>query len=303
MKSLCCLYGAVLVRILLALLFTVPASLVLFVFLLQMTDPSAPHILAAAPPVPSEDNLPPLVKSTKDDAELILVPAGSFVYGIDQKEVRRLVISLKSPMAEIYTTEVPRTIKSLDSFYIDRYEVTNEQYGRFVRETGHREPRYSRYPQLNGKRQPVVGVGWEDANAYCSWAGERLPSEEEWEKAARGTDGRTWPWGNQPDDSRYNGRKAGNYAPVNVGSFPSGDSPYGVSDMAGNVWEMTSGTWKGGAKAMRGGSFLNPIADVRVTVRWAASDENRGANWLGFRCVMDVANIKQFATRMVQGKD
>lgn len=67
--------------------------------------------------------------------------------------------------------------------------------------------------------------------------------------------------------------------------------------MAGNVWEMTSGTWKGDAKAMRGGSFLNPIADVRVTVRWAPSDENRGANWLGFRCVMDVGNAKQFATQ------
>ncbi len=232
-------------------------------------------------------------KSRKDDGEMILIPAGPFTYGVTQKEVRRIVISLKAPMAEIYRTEVPKVTKNLESFYIDRFEVTNEQYSRFVRETNHRAPRYLRYPQLNGSRQPVVGVGWGDAQAYCSWAGKRLPSEEEWEKAARGSDGRTWPWGNQPDPSRYNGRKQANYAPVNVGSFPSGDSPYGLSDMAGNVWEMTSGTWKGSAKAMRGGSFLNPVGDVRVTVRWAASDEDRGANWLGFRCVMDVGNAKQ----------
>jgi formylglycine-generating enzyme required for sulfatase activity len=82
---------------------------------------------------------------------------------------------------------------------------------------------------------------------------------------------------------------------VDVGSFPSGDSPYGVSDMAGNVWEMTSGNYQGSDKAMRGGSFLNPPGDVRVTVRWAAGDEDRGAVWLGFRCVMDAASWSRFA--------
>ena len=198
-------------------------------------------------------------------------------------------------MAHIFDTELPKSTQYIEPFYIDRFEVTNEQYGRFLGETGHRKTRYWQYPQLNGKRQPVVGVGWQDATAYCNWAGKRLPSEEEWEKAARGTDGRKWPWGDQPDDSRYNGQKRANYAPLNVGSFPSGDSPYGVSDMAGNVWEMTSGTWES-SKAMRGGSFLNSIDEVRVTVRWAARDEDRGAGWLGFRCVMDVGNVKQAAT-------
>ncbi len=86
-----------------------------------------------------------------------------------------------------------------------------------------------------------------------------------------------------------------NYAPVNVGSFHAGDSPYGVSDMAGNVWEMTSGTWIDGSQAMRGGSFLNTNADVRVTARWAATapHQERGEKWLGFRCVMDVTNINK----------
>jgi formylglycine-generating enzyme required for sulfatase activity len=282
--------GALLIALLL-----VSGSMMSSMTLLQLHRPSAS---SDAAPTPSSQGGPvQRIKSKKDHSGMILIPAGPFVYGVDQKEVRRIVLGLKTPMAEIYRTELPKTTKNLESFYIGRYEVTNEQYTLFVRETNHRESRYARYPQLNGSRQPVVGVGWEDAKAYCSWAGMRLPSEEEWEKAARGTDGRTWPWGNEPDDTRYNGRNRANYAPVNVGSYPSGDSPYGVSDMAGNVWEMTSGTWNDGAKAMRGGSLLNPIADVRVTVRWAASNEDRGANWLGFRCVMDVGNARQAAAQ------
>jgi len=234
------------------------------------------------------------VTSAKDQAEMILIPEGPFKYGVSKIELNKILKSLKAPIAGMYDTEFPSQSKSLKSFYIDRYEVTNEQYALFLKETDHRAPRYWSYPQLNSKRQPVVGVGWADAEAYARWAGKRLPSEEEWEKAARGTDGRTWPWGNNPDDTRYNGKKEANYAPVNVGTFPTGNSPYGVSDMSGNVWEMTAGNWSSRGKgmrwegkAMRGGSFLNSNAEVRVTVRWAASNEDRGANWLGFRCVKD----------------
>jgi iron(II)-dependent oxidoreductase len=233
----------------------------------------------------AQGDLPQQITSAKDGAEMVLVPAGSYEDGMNPREMARVVARLREPVVNFYRTEFPRQRKTLPAFYIDRYEVTNERYARFRKETGHREPRYANYPQFNRGRQPVVGVGWADAEAYCRWAGKRLPSEEEWEKAARGTDGRIWPWGNEPDDSRYNGRKRANFAPIDVGSFPPGNSPYGASDMAGNVWEMTSGTWRPGAKAMRGGSFLNTDADVRVTVRWAAQDEDRGANWLGFRCV------------------
>lgn len=240
--------------------------------------------------------LPRRIVNNKDQAEMILIPGGPFEYGMNQQEIQTLLRRYKLGWAEIYGTELPRQQKQVGAFYIDRYEVTNSQYATFMKDTGHREPKYWQRQLLNGVHQPVVGVGWADAEAYCKWAGKRLPTEEEWEKAARGTDGRAWPWGNTPDGTLYNGKAQANGAPVNVGSFsPKGDSVYGVSDMAGNVWEMTSGIWNGDSKTMRGGSFLNGLGDSRVTVRWSANDPDRGAVWLGFRCVMDTANWTQFA--------
>jgi len=238
---------------------------------------------------------PDRIIDNKDHAEMILIPGGPFVYGMSQQGIKALLRKYELGWAEIYAFELPRQQKQVATFYIDRYEVTNAQYAQFLKETSHREPKYWRRQLLNGPRQPVVGVGWADAEAYGKWAGKRLPTEEEWEKAARGTDGRAWPWGNTPDNAVYNGRAQGRGAPADVGSFPKGNSAYGVSDMAGNVWEMTSGNYQGDSKAMRGGSFLNPLGDVRGTVRWAASDEDRGAVWLGFRCVMDAATWSQFA--------
>jgi formylglycine-generating enzyme required for sulfatase activity len=239
---------------------------------------------------------PNRIVCSKDHAEMILISEAPFVFGMSRKEIQSLLKKYGLPWAEIYAEEHARQQKQVAAFYIDRHEVTNSQYEQFMKETGHREPKYWRRRLLNGPRQPVVGVGWADAEAYAKWAGKRLPTEEEWEKAARGTDGRAWPWGNAPHNAFYNGRAQSNGAPVDVGTFsPMGDSVYGVSDMAGNVWEMTSGIWQDGSKAMRGGSFLNPVGDVRVTVRWSAADQDRGAVWLGFRCVMDATNWRQFA--------
>ena len=247
-------------------------------------------------PSEAEAQNPNRIIANKDHAEMVLIPEGSFDFGMNQTEVKALLRRFKLPWAEIYAKEFSRQRKHVAGFYIDRYEVTNGQYGQFLKETGHREPKYWRRQQLNGKQQPVVGVGWADAEAYAKWAGKRLATEEEWEKAARGTDRRAWPWGNDPNEVAYNGRMLANGAPVNVGSLsPLGDGVYGVSDMAGNVWEMTTGIWHDTSKAMRGGSFLNPVGDVRVTVRWSANDPDRGAVWLGFRCVMDTANWRQFA--------
>jgi iron(II)-dependent oxidoreductase len=244
--------------------------------------------------VPALADLPTEHQARKDAAPMALVPEGSFTFGMNQADMRKLVTQrLKEKVVSFYLREIPRQKKTLPAFYIDRFEVTNRQYQRFVRETGNRPSRYVRYPQFNGERQPVVGIGWADAERYCRWANKRLPTEEEWEKAARGTDGRIWPWGNEPDNGRYNGRQRGLYAPINVGSLPAGNSPYGVSDLAGNVWEMTSSRWDDSSHVMKGGSFLNTNADVRAVVRWAAADEQGGANWYGFRCVMDVAQVRQ----------
>ncbi len=135
----------------------------------------------------------------------------------------------------------PEHIVNLPAFWIDKYPVTNAQYARFVAATDHRPPLYWK----NGKipeglaKHPVVMVSWYDARDYCRWAGKRLPTEAEWEKAARGTDGRLWPWGNQMDPNRLNTYyRFGHTTPVDM--FPQGASPYGVMDMAGNVQEWTA---------------------------------------------------------------
>jgi len=223
--------------------------------------------------------------------DMVLIQAGPFVYGENAATTKSLLKELKKPYLDLYTAEVKRESLSLPNYYIDRTEVTNAAYGEFVQRGGGRPSRFADWPQFKGPQQPVVGIGWADAIAYCAWRGKRLPTEQEWEKAARFSDGRPWPWGEERDSTRYNGKELKRYGPDNVGRYPAGNSFYGVSDMAGNVWEMTSSKWPSnqydGAYVMRGGSYLNNLAEVRTTVRWAADDEERGAEWLGFRCAKD----------------
>ncbi|MDD3354692.1 SUMF1/EgtB/PvdO family nonheme iron enzyme, partial [Zoogloea sp.] len=137
-------------------------------------------------------------------------------------------------------------------------------------------------------RQPARFLSWAQAEAYCRWAGARLPSEVEWEKAARGEDGRPWPWGNQPDPSRFQGRSGTTGTIAEVGSHPAGESPYGIADLAGNLWEFTATPWGPGQHVMKGGSYLNPLMEVRSSFRWTSSLEDTGADYLGFRCVLDM---------------
>ncbi len=231
--------------------------------------------------------LPPAVISVRDHADMVLIPAGPFVYGLGERARDSVIDALSTAHLAIFNLEFERHTVELPSFYMDKYEVTNAHYAVFMKETGHRKPKYWTSRLYSRPNQPVVGIGWDDAQAYAAWAGKRLPSEEEWEKAARGTDGRIWPWGNEPSSDKYNGSMQGNYAPVEVGSFPQGASPYGVMDMAGNVYEMTTGKWGSTGRAMRGGSYLNAGAYTRTMFRWAPDDDTSGAAWLGFRCVMD----------------
>ena len=195
--------------------------------------------------------------------EAVKIPAGEFLYG-DNKEKRRL-----------------------DEFWIARTPVTNEQYKFFVDATKHTPPRHwenGRIP-AGKEKHPVVYVSWDDAQAFCKWAGARLPSEQEWEKAARGTDGRTYPWGNQePDKTRCNfSMNIGDTTPV--GNYPAGAN--GLFDMVGNVWEWCADWYDSQqeGRVLRGGSFNYDASNVRCAFRgWNYPDYR--LNNRGFRVVL-----------------
>lgn len=195
--------------------------------------------------------------------------------------------------------EKPRRRVYLDAYYIDKYEVTNALYGKFMQATGRSAPTLWG-ANFNGPAQPVVGVSWDDAEAYCKWAGKRLPTEAEWEKAARGTDGRKYPWGEQWDSSRANSSEAKLNKTAPVGSYPAGASPYGAHDMAGNVWEWVAdwydanyyqrapgsnpkGPDSGQYRVLRGGSWLHVPWLLRSATRFWYVPTGR-SYIIGFRC-------------------
>lgn len=232
----------------------------------------------------------------KEKCDMVLVPAGPFIMGIDGiKEEQR-------PSHKVY----------VDTFYIDRYEVTNAQYYEFldyIKKTNDHskcleyEPLNKDHKPLNWEKDyynhpeyPVVRVDWFDACAYAAWAGKRLPTEAEWEKAARGTDERKWPWGNEWDPEKCN-----TVDPEPIGSYEEGKSPYGCYDMSGSVAEWCAdwgdmryysnspkrnpkGPEKGNKKIIRGGSrFANVGILLRCTGR-KAMDPILGNMGVGFRC-------------------
>jgi formylglycine-generating enzyme required for sulfatase activity len=188
---------------------------------------------------------------------------------------------------------------TVPGFFIDRTEVTNEQYQKFVEATSHRPPphwRGGKYLPGEG-RLPVVNVSWRDAFDYARWARKRLPTESEWELAARGTDARIYTWGSQWNSSFANTRDAGRGRIAEVGSFPQGSSPYGALDMIGNVWEWTaSDLTKYGVerevlqqgKVIRGGAFDVPTEIATVTYRGVLQPEKTTYDKTGFRCVRGI---------------
>ena len=238
--------------------------------------------------------LPATLVNEMDGSEVLLVPAGSFLRG-----------SLES---QGDPDERPQRQVYLDAFYIARYPVTNRQYRKFLEQTGYKAPLLWNDPQFNQEEQPVVGVCWDDAQAYCSWAGLRLATEAEWEKAASWDEQnklkRWWPWGDtEPEAERVNyANNVGRTTPV--GSYPLGVSPYGCHDMGGNVWEWVQDWYlynyheKGPAenprgpeqapektpyRVLRGGSFRRPGEYVTTTYRYWYSTDHADAE-TGFRC-------------------
>lgn len=227
-----------------------------------------------------------------------MVPAGEFWMGSDE-----------------YDDEKPRRRVHLDAFMIDKYEVTNQQFkGRgYERQylwspagwqwrplSGRSQPERWAEPAFNRPGQPVVGVSWYEAEAFCRFAGKRLPTEAEWEKAARGTDGRRYPWGDQWDSGRANSAESRLGKPADVGSYPTGVNPYGAHDMAGNAWEWVQdwydrdyyrqspvqnppGPPRGRSKVLRGGSWYGSPVNLRAAYRSDGAPAAR-TDLLGFRC-------------------
>jgi hypothetical protein len=190
---------------------------------------------------------------------------------------------------------------NLKPFQIARYPVTVEEYGRFMEDEGYLNERWWRAGGFGANKQPdewdaqalhpnrpVTGVSWYEASAYCAWDNVRLPSEAQWEWAARGPDGREYPWGNQePDESRANfDMKVG--SPTPVGLYPAGNTPEGVADMAGNVWEWVEDWYeKDKVRVLRGGSFYNDARLLRAAYRSRGEPDDR-YNSTGFRCVREL---------------
>lgn len=225
----------------------------------------------------------------KDGAEMIRIPEGEFTFGISDEELYGLYKN-KGSVTKYRDEfgELPKQKVFLPDFYIDKFPVTNRQFRRFMEETRYRKrPAYFDSTIWGGPNNPVVGINWDDATAYATWAGKHLPSEREWEKAARGGDERLFPWGNELDGTFCNCFESGLECTSEVGSFTASVSPYDVYDMAGNVWEMTTDNWTNEIRVMRGGCYLTYQRLCRTTARWGPSLEelNRGPRWLGFRCV------------------
>jgi formylglycine-generating enzyme required for sulfatase activity len=261
-------------------------------------------------------------RKSNDQGAMINIPEGTFLMGSERGDA----------------AEQPVHRVNLRAFSIDRLETTNSQFAEFVASTGHvtdpergnvgwhwdgewREIKKADWRRPHGPkssiqgldRHPVVQVSWNDAQAYCRWRGKRLPTEAEWERAARGEGRRIYPWGDEPPrkDTRYlasygNDRCCGadggdGYlftAPV--GSFPGGRSPFGVDDLAGNVWEWVQDTFdekfyrnspsanpvnnsKGKRKVIRGGGWGNDPIGLRSTLRHA-NPPDIGLSMVGFRC-------------------
>ena len=314
-----------------------------------VAPPTNTTLVTAVAPTPSPGPPTPIVTKSiviadQDAMALVYISAGNFLLGSSDSD------------PDAREDEKPQQVAYLDAFWMDRTEVTVAQFQDFVNATAYQtdaergccvgnydQPggivfspnaafvRNASWKQPEGgggnlalPRRPVVQVSWNDAKAYCEWAGRRLPTEAEWDKAARGSDGRLYPWGNEFLENRVNFCDASCAASwrdtayddkfartSNVGSYPDGASPYGLLDMTGNALEWvndfydfrgyyryvfanpvapTPTSLDGATHALRGGSWIDSLDRVRASARWAMAPDGRN-NLTGFRCAADAAAI------------
>ena len=263
------------------------------IILATPTPQPAPPTPTPIPPTPTPEATAAAGQSQEPQAPsvtdmMLQIPAGPFTMGSDEADPE------DAPAQEV---DVP-------AFEIDEFEVTNADFATFSEATGY--VTYAEKQGLNNWRgewgpgednHPVVAVTWEDALAYCVWLGKRLPTEAEWEKAARGEDGRRFPWGNDWDANRANVKERGLRGTAAAGSFGEGASPYGVEDMTGNVWEWTADWYQPypgntvedpyyGEKfrVTRGGGWFDVEAQSTTFNRNAADPTKTANDDLGFRC-------------------
>jgi formylglycine-generating enzyme required for sulfatase activity len=250
---------------------------------------------------------PPELLRQVFEPQLVLVPAGSFRIGSPATHINQVINA--GVDRDFAGRERPQHTLELPAYQIGKYPVTNAEYQVFVKETGHTPPRQWDEENYPGEKDdhPVVYVTWHDAMAYCRWLSEKtgksytLPSEAEWEKAARGEDGRIYPWGKEFDPLRCNTKEGGVGNTTPVGQYSrQGDSPYGCVDMAGNVWEWTRSILRDypyvpddgredledpGPRVLRGGSWYHDQLNARCAARYSNVPRYRPNN-VGFRVVV-----------------
>ncbi len=260
------------------------------------TPAPAPTLIPTTTPAPSPTpGVGATRTSQKDDMVLMYVPAGEFKMGT-------------TPIESTLINEKPQHVVFVDAFWMDKTEITNARYALCVNDgkcapptltQSATRPRY--YGNLDFNNYPLIGLTWDEAKNYCAWAGQRLPTEAEWEKAARGVTNWTYPWGNtSPDSTVLNfGRMIGDTSEVN--KYPKGSSQYGIWDLAGNVSEWIAdwydekyyeaspaknptGAATGQTRVVRGGAWDFPPQGLRAAQRQGANPLTRAYN-VGFRCV------------------
>ncbi len=264
--------------------------------ILRGTSPTPKEDLHPASAGPGTSSVEPATAASTEqpiDEDMVSIPAGPFIRGADVGGF----------------DEQPRDTVYVSAFAIDRHEVTYHHYTQFVAATGHRKAgppaRYAKnLGRMRGANQPIVYVSWADAQQYCEWRGKRLPTEAEWEKAMRGTDGRLWPWGNTDEPGAANLARVSDGFDVSapVGSFTLDVSPFGVADGVGNVMEWVAdwygesyyrtgptrdpqGPAHGVFKVLRGGGYTSTGSDIRITSRNKMVPDFRDET-IGFRCAI-----------------